>query len=95
MRRGTIYGQKGGEGPTRGKKATTYVVALPDGTTARKRAYSPPTGTAVGYAYQHEGKWFVAAIDEPDCPSLSHYVQCPAKRRCPLCAAGERHLVCN
>lgn len=76
-RKETTYGQKGGEGPTRGKKATTYVVTLPDGSTTKKRDFNPPHNP-VGYSYQHDGKWYVAAVDEKDCQRLSHYTQCPA-----------------
>lgn len=73
----TTYGEKGGEGPTRGKKATTYIVTFPDGTTMKKRDFFPPVHP-VGYAYCHDGKWYVAAVDEPDCKRLSRYIQCRA-----------------
>jgi hypothetical protein len=76
----STYGQKGGEGPNRGKKATTYVVTLPDGTTATKRDFNPPSNPA-GYAYQHGGVWYVAAISEPNDSRFGHYTQCPAQRR--------------
>lgn len=76
----TSYGRKGGDGPTRGKKATTYLVTLPDGTTAKKRDFSPPAADAVGYAYQHEGKWYVAAVDVKDCARLNHMTQCVAEK---------------
>jgi hypothetical protein len=35
----TTYGQKGGMGPTAGKKATTYRVTLADGTVLKKRSF--------------------------------------------------------
>jgi hypothetical protein len=73
------YGQRGGDGPTRGKKATTYVVTLPDGSVASKRDFNPPVNPT-GYAYQHEGRWYVAAIAEPDDARLKRsYTQCPAE----------------
>lgn len=75
--RHTTYGRKGGTGTTTGKKALTYLVTLPDGSTAKKRDFFPPHNP-VGYAYEHEGKWYVAAIDEPNCEHLAHYHQCPA-----------------
>jgi hypothetical protein len=77
-------GCKGGNGPTRGMKATTFIVTFPDGTTTKKRDFHPPENP-VGYAYCHQGKWYVAAIDEPDCARLSHYTQCAAIAR----AAGD------
>jgi hypothetical protein len=80
VRRTTTYGQKGGEGPTRGKTAVTYVVTLPDGTTAKKRDFNPPA-SPTGYAYQHDGIWYVAGISEPNDPGLSHMRQCPARPR--------------
>lgn len=81
MRKLTTYGQKGGEGPTRGKKAVTYIVTLPDGTTAQKRDFNPPV-SPVGYAYQHEGVWHVAAIAEANDPLFGRsYTQCPARPR--------------
>lgn len=72
------YGQKGGDGPTAGKKATTYVVTLPNGEEAKKRDFNPPE-QPVGYAYEHQGKWYLAAISEANDPRFSHYTQCPAQ----------------
>lgn len=79
MRRGktSTFGEKGGEGPTRGKKATIYVVTLPDGTTVKKRDFNPPVDP-VGYAYFHGGRWYVAAVDESNCARLAHYTRCLA-----------------
>lgn len=58
----TTYGQKGGEGPTRGKRATTYTATAPDGTTLRTRAMfipgTAPTTDAVMLAYEHRGTWY-------------------------------------
>jgi hypothetical protein len=73
-------GKKGNEGPTRGKKAVTYIVTLPDGTTAMKRNFNPPI-SPTGYAYQQKGVWYVDVISEPNNPRLSHLRQCPARPR--------------
>jgi hypothetical protein len=73
----TTYGQKGGEGPTRGRKATFYLVALPNGTTQKKRTFSQPVEPC-GFAYQHDGKWFVAGVCEDTDPRMQHYTKCPA-----------------
>lgn len=40
----TTYGQKGGEGPTRGKKAIIYTGTLPDGTPWKKRVFNDRGG---------------------------------------------------
>jgi hypothetical protein len=74
----TTYGQKGGEGPTRDKHPTTYVVELPDGSTVRKRSFSVLTNP-VGYAYQHNNVWYCATVNERDYPPMHHYTQVPAK----------------
>lgn len=37
----TTFGQKGGEGPTRGKKAVVYEVTLPNGDKMKKRVFNP------------------------------------------------------
>jgi hypothetical protein len=79
-RKETTYGQKGGEGPTRGKTATNYIVTLPDGSTAKKRIFFPPTDP-VGYAYQHDGKWYISTVAERTDPRFTgrdNYKQCPA-----------------
>ena len=82
MRRGksTTYGEKGGEGPTRGKTATTYIATLPDGTEVSKRDFNPPANPT-GYAYQHDGEWYLAAIAEPADARFGHYTPCPARLR--------------
>lgn len=74
----TNYGKKGGAGPTKGQRATTYLVMLPDGKLVRKRVFHNFDGEPTGYAYQHAGQWYLAAVNEPDCPRFSHYTQCPA-----------------
>jgi hypothetical protein len=58
----TTYGQRGGEGPTRGKTAAIYLVTFPDGTTATKRSFQVHDDHAWAGIYQHEGKWYVAGI---------------------------------
>jgi hypothetical protein len=76
----TTYGQKGGTGPTAGKKASVYDVMLPDGKTVRKsKFHAAPLKNPVGYVYQHKGNWFVASVDEPNDDRLKHYTVCPAK----------------
>lgn len=80
MSKRTSYGQRGGEGPTRGKKSVTYTVTLPDSTVVTKRAFGNFT-QPTGYAYQLDGKWHVAGINEKDAWHLMHYTQCPAVPR--------------
>lgn len=58
----TTYGQKGGEGPNRGRKATTYTATAPDGTMLTKRSYQIDAPTAYLGAYQHQGVWHAAGI---------------------------------
>jgi hypothetical protein len=77
------YGQKGGDGPTAGKKATTFIVTLPDGSEASKRDFNPPINPT-GYAYQHNGCWYVAGVSGPnDHRFKGAYTQCPARRKTP------------
>lgn len=71
------YGKKGGDSATAGKKSTTYIVTLPDGSAAKKRDFNPPADP-VGYAYEHGGMWYVAAIGERGEPRFAHYTQCAA-----------------
>lgn len=63
------YGQKGGDGPTAGKKAVTFSVVLPDGTKQRKRSFGT-NADPVAYAYQHDGSWHVAGIAERGAPNM-------------------------
>jgi hypothetical protein len=57
------YGCSGGTSATAGRKATTYVVTFPDGTTATKRSYFDDAPEAVAMIYQsRDGKWRVSAI---------------------------------
>jgi len=60
----STYGKRGGEGPTRGKKSRTFEAVMPDGTVLRKRIFHSLTGDPYAYAYQHGGKWYIAAIRE-------------------------------
>jgi hypothetical protein len=76
----TTYGQKGGEGPTRGRKIAVYDVILPTDEIVEKRTFCPPEGEACGYGYQHQGQWFVAAIDAPGSKRFAHYTSMPATR---------------
>lgn len=71
------YGQKGGDGPTRGKKATTYLVTLPCGAQVKKRTFDAPS-VPTGYAYQHQGVWYLAAVSEPGQFTDCRYTQCHA-----------------
>lgn len=74
----TTYGQKGGQGPTRGRKSAAYTVRLPDGTVTLKRTFHSMT-TPTGYAYEHGGKWYVAAVHDADAEHLQHYTKCPVE----------------
>lgn len=56
------YGKRGGEGPTRGQKASTYSFTFPDGTTGKKRSFHVHDEKATVAVYQHEGKWYAAGI---------------------------------
>lgn len=80
MIKSTTYGQKGGEGPTRGRKAAVYDVILPTDEIVEKKTFFPPEGEARGYGYQHDGKWFVAAIDAPGSSRFAHYTEMFAQR---------------
>jgi hypothetical protein len=61
-RRRTTYGQKGGQGPTAGRKAVTYRATLPDGSVATKRSFHVDSAEAHLGCYQHDGKWYVSAV---------------------------------
>lgn len=56
------YGCKGGASPTKGKKATTYEVELPDGSKARKRSMTIDQPTAIAMVYEHQGTWYISGI---------------------------------
>ena len=75
------YGQRGGQGPNTGKRATTYEVELPDGTKARKRNYNVHADAAWAGIYHFEGRWFVGMVDEYRKPVACHYQNVvPAKK---------------
>jgi hypothetical protein len=79
------YGQKNGDGPTRGKIAATYEAIAPDGVALRKRIfYGDTIGDAgVMAIYQHDGKWHAASIDRADGDKVTawtHYRWIPARR---------------
>jgi hypothetical protein len=75
----TTFGKKGGVGPTRGLRATRYVVTLPDGKTAWRRSYAV-LEAPVGFAYQHAGEWHLASIAERGDPKFGRlYTECPAE----------------
>jgi hypothetical protein len=77
----TTYGQKGGQGPTRGLTATNWLVTLPDGRTVPKRTFGTVPQVPTGYAYKHDGQWYLAGVSEPNNPLYDAFVSCPAKRR--------------
>jgi hypothetical protein len=53
----TTYGQKGGEGPTRGKKAIVYTGTTPDGTPWKKRVFNERGGdTLIATGFMYNGK---------------------------------------
>jgi hypothetical protein len=56
------YGQRDGDGPTAGKKATTYEATLPDGIIRRKKSFQVDTPDAYMSIYQHDGVWYLAGI---------------------------------
>jgi len=74
----TTYGQTGSEGPTKGEKAVAFTVTLPDGSKRRKVSYRAPVD-AVAFAYQHEGSWYIAGINERGAPDMqsSRFTVCP------------------
>lgn len=57
--RNHTYGQRGGEGPNTGKKATIYEATLPDNRVVRKRSYNIHDDFAWFHVYKvnNEGDW--------------------------------------
>jgi hypothetical protein len=49
----TTFGQKGGTGPTLGKKAAVYEVTLPDGRMFQKRKFGLDADTLIATAYRY------------------------------------------
>lgn len=58
------YGQLGGEGPTRGKKASTYEGFTSDNEKITKRSFRVHTPTAFIAIYKHGGKWQASGVRE-------------------------------
>lgn len=58
----TTYGQKGGEGATRGRKATRYNFDFPDGSRGVKKSFFIQDETALVGVYQHDGVWHAAGV---------------------------------
>jgi hypothetical protein len=56
------YGQKGGDGPNTGKKATIYEATLPDGSVGRKKSFHIDASDAFMSIYEHEGVWRLVGI---------------------------------
>lgn len=54
----TTYGEKGGEGPTRGQTASVYELIAPDGSVHRKRSFHVHSDDVIGIGYTHQGKWY-------------------------------------
>jgi len=60
---GNTYGQRGGVGATRGKKASTYEATLPDGTVVQKKSFHVDTPAAWMSTYQTtDNKWHAGGI---------------------------------
>jgi len=69
IRRGINYGQKGGEGKTRGRKASVYQGVLPNGTKVTVKSMLRHTDNAVIAWYEHEGVQYPnGAWDADDLP---------------------------
>jgi hypothetical protein len=56
------YGRKGGTSATAGKKATTFLIDMPDGSTKRKRSYFVHDETALAPVFEHDGVWHTTGI---------------------------------
>lgn len=65
-RRGTTYGQKGGEGPTRGRKASVYLAALPNGLAVTVKSFKTHVEHAVVAWYTHEGVFYPNGAWDPN-----------------------------
>jgi hypothetical protein len=74
------YGRKGGEGPTAGKKASTYRVRFPDGTAAEKRVFHAIAPEATAYIYEHKGVWYCAGVHDTPAPQMASYQTAAAER---------------
>ena len=58
----TAYGKRGGTSVNAGRKATTYVATLPDGTIVRTCSYAIDADSAWIGAYEHAGQWHASGI---------------------------------
>jgi hypothetical protein len=77
----TTYGERGGTGPTAGRKLVYFEAIGPDGIGRRKGTYfAAKIIDPVMCFYQHKGVWHVAAVCNRDDPHLAHYTQVVATR---------------
>lgn len=60
----TTYGQKGGQGHTRGRKASLYEAVDPSGKTVQKRSFTVHHDDVLMAFYCHEGIWHVNGVHE-------------------------------
>lgn len=68
MSRKSPYGKKGGTSRNAGKKATSYIIVFPDGTTTIKKSFCVNAPLARAGIYYHGGIWHVARIYPDDVP---------------------------
>lgn len=81
-------GCKGGTGPTKGKKAKTFLVRLPDDSEVKKRAFDIEGDRALAIAYYYDGTGYdkVAGFkvigvynDPPEWARNGQYIQIPVE----------------
>lgn len=58
----TTYGQRGGQGPTAGKKSVLYRVLLPDGSSATKRSFADHGLFAQARAFRSKSGKIIAGV---------------------------------
>lgn len=79
--------KKGGIGPNRDKKATVYILTLPDGREVEKRDYNLDTEHPLGCAYLDvpTQEWrAVCVVDNTDTDAkqyMCHYYFVPARKK--------------
>lgn len=56
------YGRSGGNGPTAGRRAATFLVRLPDGRAEQKRVFNLDAVEAKAVVYQQAGGWHVRGL---------------------------------
>lgn len=60
------YGQKGGDSPTAGKRASVYQAVLPDGSTITKRSFTVHSEDARLHIYRiprrNPNRWYLGGI---------------------------------